>query len=227
MLAPCLVDSASKDSQLYCLHVQLDLQRTRPRETLYSPFSGGELVALSSSHWASCSETAVLGVVQSWDPIYDSKSRRRYGGPDTVCVRILICVSKTGGDGAGGRGGWLRTEDLHICNEARKKTAGGGGGEGIAISIASIGSVMTASREFQAILSVADFSPRLRRCLLDPSLASGSAPSNDDGDLSSPPGKVPPRLWRTLVETFNRSQVLAIRQVVRGSAAGLTLLQVG
>ena len=281
--------SSSSDGMLFSLKVKLELPPAPSHgrdknQAPKCPFWGNELVALSSPRWNSpgsgsgSGSAAVLGVVQSWDPVYDKQSKRPFD-KCAVLIRVLVCAGPAGGgggDGAGGRGGWLSLEHARECLGRGKSSAG------VPVKLSSGGaSLMTACREFQAVMSVAGLPETVRRCLLDPSVSkeskraaaaavpapreiSGSsdgralaAVSNgrgvgqaqrgggarggkggggdggaDDaagaaeGSGSVPPSNVPAKLWRSLLQAFNRSQVQAIRRVVEGSPSGFTLLQV-
>ncbi|CAM9188007.1 unnamed protein product [Ectocarpus fasciculatus] len=240
---------SSSDGKLYSLRVKLIL----PPVPAYangkdyvpaSPFRGQELVYLASPWWRA-SSNALLGVVQAWDPVYDKLSRKPSKKKDTVKIRILICASSTGGDGVGGRGGWVPLKDIQECL--------GNDNCGVPITISSAGSLVTACREFQAVMSLPELPERVRGFLLNPSLSKASntllprflvidyasgrggrgagGGAGENGALAvqnrelSPPSSVPPKLWMKLIQMFNRSQVQAIRKVVDGSPSGFTLLQ--
>lgn len=235
------------DSQLHCLQVRVVMADPGPSENVFPPFSGGELVALWSPQWCSHPETAVLGVVHTWDPMYDLKSRKRsWPHKLVVWLRILVCACREGGDGDGGRGGWLKLANLDLCRGITKS------GQhpdhtGLELSITGIGSLMSSCREFQAVMSTSELPPHLRDCLLDPSLVTtgrrklkgkgkakengkgeenGEAEDDENSDLHTPPSQVPAQLWKALVGTFNPSQLLAMRHMVEDPATGFTLLQV-
>lgn len=142
-----------------------------------------------------------------------------------------------GGDGAGGPGGWLSLSTIQDCIGVGKH------GDGVGVSLVSGGSVMTASREFQAVMSVSSTPDRLRRYLLDPSLnggrqltrtsssasrgmGRGRGQAPEGGEDDSPPPNTAERMWTGLQEAFNPSQLAAIREVATGSPSGFTLLQV-
>ncbi|CAM9265858.1 unnamed protein product [Ectocarpus sp. 4 AP-2014] len=248
---------SSSDGKLYSLRVKLIL----PTVPAYgngkdyvpaSPFRGQELVSLTSPRWRA-SSNALLGVVQAWDPVYDKLSRKPSPKTVVVKIRILVCVSSTGGDGVGGRGGWLPLKDIQECL--------GNDNCGVPVTISSAGSLVTACREFQAVMSLPELPERVHEFLLNPSKApatllprfvvinhlpvpssrggrkaGGGARENglsarQNGDLSPPssvypgPSSVPPKLWMSLIQKFNSSQVQAMRKVVDGSPSGFTLLQ--
>lgn len=250
--------SSSSDGKLYSLKVKLRLPPAltdaygNEQEQL-SPFCGCELVGLRSPTWKS-SEVAPLGVVQPWDPVFDKYSVRP-SGKEGVCVRVVVCANSVGGDGVGGRGGWIPLSDIQECLGKAKDS------DGVPVSLISAGYLVTAAREFQAVMSISDFPEHVCRCLVDPSVSkegraprpassnlsarlgahvggrsgreegSGGATSASDGGKNgggecSPPPRVPAKLWETVVGSFNRSQVQAIRKVAVGSSAGFTLLQV-
>lgn len=255
---------SSSDGKLYSLRVKLIL----PTVPAYangkdyvptSPFRGQDLVSLTSPRWRA-SSNALLGVVQAWDPVYDKLSRKP-SARVMVKIRILVCASSTGGDGVSGRGGWLPLKDIQECV--------GNDDCGVPVTISSVGSLVTACREFQAVMSLPELPERVRGFLLNPSSSKASntllprfvvinhlpmssgrggreagggagenaASARQNGDLSLPPSvynppppdapsSVPPKLWMSLIQKFNRSQVQAIRKVVDGSPSGFTLLQV-
>ncbi|CAN0438690.1 unnamed protein product, partial [Ectocarpus sp. 12 AP-2014] len=252
---------SSSDGKLYSLRVKLIL----PTVPAYgngrdyvpaSPFRGQELVSLTSPRWRA-SSNALLGVVQAWDPVYDKLSRKPSTKTVVVKIRILVCVSSTGGDGVGGRGGWLPLKDIQECL--------GNDNCGVPVTISGAGSLVTACREFQAVMSLPELPERVHEFLLNPSKApttvlprfvvinhlpvpssrggreaGGGARDNgssamQNGDLSPPssvhippspgPSSVPPKLWMSLIQKFNSSQVQAMRKVVDGSPSGFTLLQ--
>lgn len=236
------------------------------------PFSGGDLLGIRSPTWPSKSTAVALGVVQPWDPIYDKTSKKKHG-KGKIFLRVLVCAHVTGGDGLGGPGGWIPLAHVQACSgRGSGSSSGGRVNPGVPVSLVGVGSVMTASREFQAVMSIATIPEHVRRCLLCPSdskgaqgarqtssslSSSGDVPSSSssrglkrssdgsvvregrvsgqgDGEaeerkqesLDLPPPNVPAKLWKTLVESYNSSQVLAIRKVAEGSSAGFTLLQV-
>ena len=160
--------SSSSDGKLYSIKIRLEpppgsnVNCKGNDQELRLPFWGGELVGLRSSRWKP-SEEVPLGVVQSWDPRYDKKSKRIFRS-DALAMRVLVCVSSGGGDGVGGRGGWLPLSNIQECLGKAKP------GEGVPVSLVGTGSLITSSREFQAVMSVKDFPERLRRCLLDPAM---------------------------------------------------------
>ncbi|CAM9405462.1 unnamed protein product [Ectocarpus sp. 6 AP-2014] len=158
---------SSSDGKLYSLRVKLIL----PTVPAYgngkdyvpaSPFRGQELVSLTSPRWRA-SSNALLGVVQAWDPVYDKLSRKPSTKKVVVKIRILVCVSSTGGDGVGGRGGWLPLKDIQECL--------GNDNCGVPVTISSAGSLVTACREFQAVMSLPELPERVHEFLLDPSKA--------------------------------------------------------
>lgn len=260
--------SAPGDARLYSVKVRLELppglMPARGKDQgPKSPFWSNDLLALGSPRWG---KETFLAVAQSWDPVYDKKSKRPHGR-DAVLIRLLVCASSTGGDGFGGRGGWLPRR--YIKNFLGQ----GKGSAGYPITLSSGGSLMTACREFQAVMSLSELPERMRWCLLNPKVcqesraaaalllprqasssfstsssrevtsASGGGEggksngtngkggkcADDDGyttEAARRPSNVPTKLWESLVESFNRSQVQAIRKVVDGSPSGFTLLQV-
>lgn len=249
-----------KDGKLYCIQAKLqipvdDNDRDEDRQP---PLSGGDLICIRSPGWSDQSKDSILGVVQSWYPIYENTSNRRVGGEGASFLRILLCAHATGGDGIGGSGGWISVANIQATSC-----------RGADVYIMKVGSVVTASREFQAVMSISDFPERIRRCLLKPSVgkegrgvgqssssssslpitatsiaertntASGGGERGSGSSLAErgkggaggdllyvPPKNVPVELWKAVMDSFNRSQVLAIRQVAEGSSAGFTLLQV-
>ncbi|CAM9712680.1 unnamed protein product, partial [Scytosiphon promiscuus] len=106
---------------------------------------GNDLVSLRSPMWPA-SEAALLGVVQSWDP----DPVHKHSGK---AVRILEDVGK-GKRSVGGRSG-----------------RGRGDRGGTPITICRFGTLATACREYQAVMSLSELPPSTRRCLLDPSVA--------------------------------------------------------
>lgn len=170
-------------------------------------------------------------MVQSGDAVYDTIGKRVRS---PTIIYLLVCASSMGGDGAGGPGGWLSLSAIQDCIGHGKY----GDDDGVRVSLVSGGgSVMTASREYQAVMSVSSMPDRLRRNLLDPSLTGGrqlirrssstSRCMERGGEYDSPPTNIPGKMWKGLQEAFNPSQLAAIREVARGSPSGLTLLQVG
>ena len=231
-------------------------------------------MGLRSPSWESGKGVApALGAVQFWDPVYDTQG----GRPNSQSIiRVLVYANAVGGDGAGGPGGWLPLSTVQQCLGPREP------GKGIQVSLISLGIVMPASREFQAVMSMTELPKDVQRCLLDPfvsrsrshsdgkllnprlalssSFASSSSAvaggagtvpvphgggkgkgvglqENGDGDReegkgdygtkgASLPPNIPDKMWKRLVESFNPSQLAAIRQVAMGSPTGFTLLQV-
>lgn len=159
---------SSGDGRLFSLKVKLEPPpahfHARDKDQVPKcPLWGNELVALSSPNWTTTGSSAMLGVVQSWDPVYDQHSKR---GGCGVLVRLLVCASSAGGDGVGGRGGWLPLERVRECLGKRKSTVG------VPVTLSTTGaSLMTACREFQAVMSVSGLPDAVRRCLLDPSVS--------------------------------------------------------
>ena len=178
VISACLLDlkeggagSSSSDGKLYSLKIRLEPTATPYNGTnnfsgkgkgqeLRPPFWGGEMVGLRSARWR-WSEEAPLGVVQLWDPVYDTQSKKSFV-KDALIIRVLVCASSAGGDGVGGRGGWLPLSNIQECLGKAKP------GEGVSVSLVGLGSLTTSSREFQAIMAVSDFPESARRCLLDP-----------------------------------------------------------
>ena len=157
---------SASDGKLYSLKIRLEPSATANNgssnlrgkgkdQELRPPFWGGELVGLRSSRWR-LSDEAPLGVVQSWDPVYDKQSKRAFGA-DAVIIRVLVCASSAGGDGAGGRGGWLPLSNIQECLGKAKV------GSGVPVSLVGVGSLVTSSREFQAVMAVSGFPERARR----------------------------------------------------------------
>lgn len=265
MSSACLIDtkesvgSLSSDGKLYSLKVFFTIaslpvgtnggRGSNTQKGPQPPFSGGELVGLQCPKWKT-SEEAILGVVQSWDPVYDMHSSKT-SAKGGLFIRVLVCASATGGDGDGGRGGWVPLANIQECLGNRKEV-----GSVIPVTLVGAGSLMTSSREFQAIMSISDFPERVRRCLVDPAVSkegktprkssvgtlarralcsgggegwaedSGLGAQAAGGGNDSPPPNVPAKLWQGVVASYNVSQVQAIRKVAEGSAAGFTLLQV-
>lgn len=181
MYSACLLDvkeggdgsSSSTDGKLYSLKIRIEpsaalnngsnnFSRKGKDQEPKPPFWGGELVGLRSPRWA-WSEGAPLGVVQSWDPVYDKQSKKSFQA-DALIMRVLVCASSAGGDGSGGRGGWLPLSNIQECLGKAKP------GGGVPVSLVGAGSLITSSREFQAVMAVSDFPENARRCLLDPAL---------------------------------------------------------
>lgn len=247
--------NAGSGGKLYSLRVKIELpcpssSTVRGHQEPPSPFAGGELVAVRSPRWRS-SQEAPLGVVQSWDPVYDKHSHQPFGKDSASFIRVVVCGDPVGGDGQGGRGGWIPLSSIQDCSGKGK------GGTGVPVSLVKGGSLMTACREFQAVMSVTSLPDHVRRCLVDPSVSkerkqqqhhhhhhrvpasiaqfhagranSGGSTDAKDADAPdvSPPSGVPGKLWKSLLEWYNHSQVRAIRKVAGGSPAGFTLLQVG
>lgn len=239
------------------MQVQIDVPRyafTKDQDPP-PPFAGGEVVGISSPLWPNPSSAAVLGVVQTWDPVYDKVSKRKVS-KGKIFMRFLVCAHSSGGDGAGGLGGWIPLAHVQSC----LGLGSGPGKQGIPVSLIGVGSVMTASREFQAVMSISTIPESVRRYLLRPSVAkegsgarqlsSSSAPEKTshsavgrkrsaeevdgsaggdggrDPEIEVPPPNVSAKLWDVLTSSFNRSQMLAIRKVAEGSPSGFTLLQV-
>lgn len=253
------VGSLPTDGKLYAVKIRFEVPATPAgtnsrggtfQQEPQPPFWSGELVGLRSPRWKP-SEEAVLGVVQSCDLVND-KHTPKTSPKGGLFVRVLVCASATGGDGDGGRGGWIPLANIQECLGNRK-----GGGNNVPVSVVGAGSLTTASREFQAIMSISDFPDHVRRCLVDPSVSKegnnnpipssmgasarhafhcdggggGAVGSGRGAELAgrgntSPPPNVPAKLWQVVVSTFNASQVHAIRNVAEGSSAGFTLLQV-
>lgn len=262
--------SSSGDGMLYSIKVKLEIPPAPAHfrgkdQGPKSPFWSNELVALGSPRWGLGSGETFLAVVQSWDPVYDKQSHKSHA-KHVVLLRLLVCASSTGGDGVGGRGGWLPRKHIQECLGKGKKSAG------VAITLSSGASLTTACREFQAVMSMSELPEGMRRWLLDPRVnkesrraalpwqrsssfssnsraggftrggegekgsgASGKGEMRADGDGDGdgyakedppPPSNVPTKLWNTLLHSYNRSQVQAIRKVVDGSPSGFTLLQV-
>ncbi|CAM9143154.1 unnamed protein product, partial [Laminaria digitata] len=155
----CLLDvkeggdgsSSSTDGKLYSLKIRIEpsaalnngsnnFSRKGKDQEPKPPFWGGELVGLRSPRWA-WSEEAPLGVVQSWDPVYDKQSKKSFQA-DALIMRVLVCASSAGGDGAGGRGGWLPLSNIQECLGKAKP------GGGVPVSLVGAGSLITSSREF-------------------------------------------------------------------------------
>lgn len=240
--------SAGDDVKLFSMKIKLELPRVtnssgkelKPR----CPFSGGDLLGLRFDQQGPTEEVA-LGVVQSGDAVYDTIGKRTRS---QSIIYLLVCANSVGGDGAGGPGGWLPLSTIQSCMGHGKS------GEGVGVSLVSGGSVMTSSREFQAVMSVLSLPDGVRRCLLDPSVngrrqltrpaftssstsrdmekgggeVHGERGGKDESGMEddSPPPKIPEQMWTGLQEAFNPSQLAAIRQVVTGSRSGFTLLQV-
>lgn len=181
VFSACLLDvneggagsSSSSEGKLYSLKIRIEptaaannggtnLRGKGKDQEPRPPFWGGELVGLRSPRWR-WAEEAPLGVVQSWDPVYDKQSKKSFG-KDALIMRVLVCASPAGGDGAGGKGGWLPLSNIQECLGKVKP------GEGVAVSMVGVGSLVTSSREFQAVMAVSDFPESARRCLLDPAL---------------------------------------------------------
>lgn len=284
--------SEKNSGSLYSIQVRFNLPPVvNPKgeaQDLQSPFAGGELVGLRSPRWKE-SLVVPLGVVRSWDPVCDKKSKNSHVN-NAIIIKVLVCVSSTGGDGEGGQGGWFPLPNIQKCVRKPKGSAG------IPVSFVSVGSIMTASREFQAVMSLSDLPTHVQRCLVDPSVSKINSKSDSSsieiklnttlrpsstkyscGALSLPsssssiqsikavasgincgplntttgtednhqltneadgedglgdgwnepsPANVPEKMWNSLLASFNRSQVKAIRKVAEGSPAGFTLLQV-
>ncbi len=158
--------SSSNDGQLYSFKVRLDLPPDpsyTPGQRPKLPFHTNELVTVSSPGWKALSpssDEAFLGVVHSWSSVY------RKDKPPGILVKLLVCTSSAGvgGDGAGGRGGWLPLQYIQEGIGAKK-------GQGIPVTMSSAGGLVTACREFQAIMSLPALPEGIRRCLLDPSVS--------------------------------------------------------
>lgn len=238
---------SSKDSCLFSLGVRLELTGVSGEDDNDSDtrrLRGNDLVSLRSPMWTS-SDVSFLGVVQSWDPVY--KHTRGV-------VKIIVCANPSGGDGAGGRGGWLPLRDI------QQGVGKGKRGGGTPITICRCGTLTTACREYQAVMSLSELPASTRRFLLDPGVTKevkpspptprakppamvvrspsfsvtlgsggrgGSAGAVVMDEDEAPPPNVPVRLWEAVVRSFNRSQARAIRKVAEGSPSGFTLLQVG
>ena len=258
---PGSASSSPDGGTLYSLKVVIDLPPppSYVRDPKYfpkPPFHNNDLVAISAAHWkTSSSSSEFLGVVHSWSPMHGKQ-----GKPPSMLLNLLVCTSKTGvgGDGAGGRGGWMPLKHIQEYVGTTKANS-------VPVTLSSAGALVTACREFQAVMSLSQMPEGIRRCLLDPSVSkepkatpatprSSSFSANSRVGLSSsrgggadgegggadcgeavvvadaaqcaPPANVPDKLWRSVVQVFNRSQVLAIRKVAEGSPSGFTLLQV-
>lgn len=136
------------------------------------------MVGISSPFWPNPSSAAVLGVVQSWDPVYDKVSKKK-SAKGKVFMRFLVCAHSGGGDGVGGLGGWIPLAHVQSC--VGLGAGGGAAKQGIPVSLMGVGSVMTASREFQAVMSMSAIPESVQRHLLRPSVAkegSGARPSS-------------------------------------------------
>eukprot|EP01033_Poteriospumella_lacustris_P018440 gene18440-13265_t len=195
--------------------------------------SGGDVVVIHSSQWG----RPILGIIQPWDPDYDMKmgakltrmapsssSSSKYG-KDSMMVNIMVCVD--GGDpvdasvddGSTGekydpfRSGWASSGSVF---------------PGVRISLAVLGNVMTYIRECQALLSLRMLNARLRSAILRPpnflldtttATAAAAAPPGHthvggSRTSSTPPSCIPVPMWRSLLHTFNPSQLHALQTIV-------------
>lgn len=219
-----------------------------------TPFWTNELVVLDSPRWKVGSGESLLAVVQSC-AVAQNKTQLPH---HEMTLSLLVCVSSTGGDGVGGRGGWLPLKHIQQC-------VGNGKSTGIPVTISSAATITTGCREFQALMSLSELPESIRRCLLSPKVGNdiskprqiSSSFSTDSRAVSfrrgrgrdhnngaggkrgertcgngsgpeeaQPPPNVPTGLWNVVLQTFNRSQVQAIRRIADGSPSGFTLLQV-
>lgn len=248
--------ASSSEGYLFSLNVRLELTGLAGEEEDEADtrrLRGNDLVSVRSSMWAA-SDVALLGVVQSWDPVVKQS---------WDLVRIIVCANSAGGDGAGGRGGWLPLRDIQEGVGKRARGGGGGGSGDTPITICRSGTLTTSCREYQAVMSLSELPASTRRCLLDPAVskevkassprpkppalvvrspsfsvtlgpgafsgrggAGGGAAAEAVEEAAPPPANVPIRLWEAVVRNFNRSQARAIRKVADGSPSGFTLLQV-
>ncbi|CAN0114010.1 unnamed protein product, partial [Discosporangium mesarthrocarpum] len=156
-----------------------------------TPFAGGDLVALRSPSWGIApDEPAPLGVVQTWDPLLDHMLPRGSGSArsrdqEGAIIRVVVCSNASGGDGSGGRGGWL--SGTQVSSLASGRTP---------VTLMGVGSLVTASREFQAVMSLPDLPEDLRQCLLKPlstrpSWGSSASPAPARQQLSSGAAQAP------------------------------------
>jgi hypothetical protein len=205
-----LVDDggSSAGGSLYMMVIRPEVRR---RDTAggSSPFSGGDLVAMQSKAWQHKRLHAALGVAQPWDPVFDQRasSRSRSSAADGDTLRVIVCV------GNEGSGCLSHAELMSTLNGLPT------------VLMRPVGSIMTSSREYQALMSLPSLPHYILENLLRPANLRSSAPAALDPCPISIPKGVPGPLWLKLRSVFNSGQLSAIASIAEGTCGGISLLQ--
>lgn len=209
-------------------------------------FTGGDLLVMYGDGEAG--RRPVLGVVQGWDPEYESRYsetlQREWmssDGRDPVSaskdadgreVMNILVTMDTSGASAGAVTldvGSPSAVALRNAGRAKGRDAGGWAGPGqiragTILSVCALGSMMTSIRECQALMSFREVNPAFHRVILS-AQSGGDGPADGRGAGGGRPVTMPQKLWERLCSDHNPSQLRAIRSICYGENGATSLSQ--